>query len=218
MNITIKDNNAAQNMIDQNKVRWKLYSKNIVLTIVSMYILGLVLFLIGMDKFSEYGWRVFNGETAYYVNWHLSESFGVVILIAATYMLFNYFKARKGFFSRSATVADRHLRTNNEILFCITDHSLTYTSYELHQQIKWWLFSSYTVSENYLFLDLAEYPNSYITIDMRLMNPEDYNEFFEFVKQRFIFFFEFPVAYSSRDNIVVDRFIVLSLLQTNGTR
>lgn len=186
MDITIKDTNAAQNILEQNSVRWSLYSKRTLKFFILIYALGLFLFVIGMRDFSEYGWKTFNGEYTYYTNWHFSESLGFVILLVATYMLILQIVAKKKFFKTVKVISDRHLKTTNEITIQVTDDHLTYRSYELNQDIKWWLFSSYTLMDNYLFLNLDGNPKACVTIDKRLISVDEFNQFLEFVKKRLV--------------------------------
>ncbi len=186
MNIAIKDTNAAQNILEQSSVLWRLYSKRTLKFFILIYALGLFLFVIGMRDFSEYGWKTFNGEYTYYTNWHFSESLGFVILLVATYMLILQITAKKKFFKTVKISSDRHLKTTNEISIQVTGDNLSYRSYELNQDIKWWLFSSYTLFDNYLFLNLDENPKACVTIDKRLITVDEFNMLLEFVKKRLV--------------------------------
>jgi hypothetical protein len=186
MNIIIKDNNAGESIIDQNSVRWKLYARKTSKFFVLTYTLGLLLFIIGMQKFSEYGWKTFDGQYTYYTNWHFTESLGLVIILFTTYLLIIQFKTKKKFLKTVKIISDRHLKTTNEILIQATEDNLTYRSYELNQEIKWWLFSSYTLYDNYLFLNVEGNEKTGITLDKRLMNTEEFNQLLEFIKKRLV--------------------------------
>jgi len=186
MEIIIKDTNASKSIIDQNSVRWKLYSKKFVIAFIYLYGLGLVMFIFGMTEFNEYGWKHFNGETSYYTNWHLSESIGFVLIIFATFLLIVHFKNKNKFFKKTKEASDRQLKATNEIIIRIHDDHVSYKSYELVQEIKWWLFSSYKIKDNYLLLNFDEDHYSAITIDKRLISPEEFNQVLELVKKRVV--------------------------------
>jgi hypothetical protein len=186
MNIIIKDTNASENIIAQSSAKWKFYSKKVIKFFIILYASGLFMFISGMIEFGKYGAVHFNGEIKHYTNWQFPESFGFVLHMIATYLLIMFFINKKKFFKKANEIAGRHLRTTNEITIQIQDDHISYKSYELVQEFKWWLISSYMIKDNYLFLNYDENYQSCLIIDKRLMSPEEFDQLLALVKQRVV--------------------------------
>jgi hypothetical protein len=184
MDITIENLNASKSVHDLNTLIWKSYSRKSINFFILFYSLGFMLFIVGMTVFSEYNKSTFMDTTTYNTNWHLTESFGFVIIIIATFILIRFLKNKAKYFKKVKETSERHLKGTNKITIQLNDNHVTYQSSNMSSEMKWSLFSSYTILNNYLLLYTDDNMLSCIWFDKNLTNLTDLNVLMDFVKKR----------------------------------
>jgi hypothetical protein len=124
------------------------------------------------------------GKTTNYTNWHLSESFGFVIIIITTYMLVLFLRSKTKYFKKIKESAEKHMKGDNKIIIQINENLVTYKSSLMSNEIKWTMFTHYTTLNNYILLYTDEYFMSCVSIDKNLLNQSDITTLLDIVKKR----------------------------------
>lgn len=184
MNITLEYTDAAKHIDQLTKILWKRYAKKAMLFFILFYGVGLWSFIMGMTAFSSYNKSVYMEKSISYTNWHLSESFGLVIILITSYVLYLYFRNRSNYFKTSKRVIDRHLISENKIVVNINENAVTYKSAHLNSELKWPLFIHYTILNNYILLYTDQTILSSIAIDKNLLTDTDLTLFNNFINSR----------------------------------
>jgi hypothetical protein len=191
MEITIKNNNAYQSLVEQTKIKWAIYSKKTNRAIFIFYVVGIVIFLMGMydkDEYSTSSSGYSEGKYALkyitYSNWHLMETFGLVTIILTTYFVYliNVI-GRNKFFLNNELRARKLAPPNNEIIIKATDSQLVYQTDALTQCINWNLFYGHSYFQNHIVLNIDDAFNNTILIDKSLLSETEFDELFSFIKK-----------------------------------
>jgi hypothetical protein len=186
MEILIKDDNASQSSLEQNTIRWKLNYKGYKRILIVLYILGLLSLIMGFATFSEPSKSEIGEKTIYYFKLHFIESLGIVMFFSAIYLTILLIKIKNNFFKRAKEVAQTHLKNGNEIVIQFNDNGVKYSSSKLRQEIGWDLFMSYTIYDNYLFLNTYDNNLTGVAINKGLLPSEDFSLLEEFIKKRLV--------------------------------
>lgn len=185
MDIRIENLNASESIQHLNTLIWKQNSKRTSIVIILFYFLGAVLFIMGMATFSGYNMTRLPNETVYYSNWHLFESFGVVILLFATYLLRHFLKAKSAFAARGKESVENYLKNGNKIEIQMTQNDLFFRNYQLESKMQWSYFTGYSILADYLLLYTDNQPvSSPVFIEKESMDASDFDHLIHFVKKR----------------------------------
>ncbi len=184
MDILIENINASKFNLELNTLLWNQYSKKHIKSFAIFYGTGLLFFIMGLTTFSDFNTSTYMGKTTNYTNWHLSESFGFVIIIITTYMLVLFLRSKTKYFKKIKESAEKHMKGDNKIIIQINENLVTYKSSLMSNEIKWTMFTHYTTLNNYILLYTDEYFMSCVSIDKNLLNQSDITTLLDIVKKR----------------------------------
>lgn len=172
MEIKVKISNAAQDYVDQNDVLWKLQTKKNS-RIYILLIIGVASFIFGLfDNSTVFGTR-------------LLMDFGIILIIVSIMILYTISVQKTHFKTAVLITARKYHQENNEALIEINPNFIKFTDYQLTKEMKWGMFSSYTIFENYIFIS-QNLLNSSVILDKRLISENEYSELISFLKSKFI--------------------------------
>ncbi|MFI0426860.1 MAG: hypothetical protein ACH34V_07885 [Flavobacterium sp.] len=190
--IEIRNKNASETTIINNKIIWDIYLKKQIKFLLIVYSIGIAFLVYGITEIDNPAIRSIKvtksqgkiNEIANYYDFHFSTSLGFVVLIMATISLINYFKQKKAFFKKIEKISENLLKTNNEVLIKIDDEFVKYYSPKLVMEIKWELISNYSMDNNRIFLYIDEFVQSTIIIDRKVISLEEYNYLLDLLNKK----------------------------------
>lgn len=184
MQITIIDNNRAKSWIEQNTLIWKLFSKKYLYRVLLSLIFGAILVFIGFISYNDYSTMV-NLNKITYINIHLFESIGILILLSSFIHAFRFFKTKKQYFNKVESGSQRYAQKDANVIYInINDTSISYQSHFSKIEFVWEAITGYHLRDNLIFLFTSDTIDSTIIIDKNLLSNSDFEELSVFIHSR----------------------------------
>ncbi|TSJ45019.1 hypothetical protein [Fluviicola chungangensis] len=172
MDILIKNQAASQSITEQIQIRTKLYIRKTRNLLLIGFGIALLLIVSEIFSFNSYS-MIRMGKNQVYSNFHLMGGLGMGLAIVFGYLAIRVSKLKKHVLSEGKSMADQ-FHSKNEFEIHINEQEVVFSSHILFQKINWSLFKSYTLYENYLFLNFENQPLHGISIDKRLLSDAEF--------------------------------------------
>jgi hypothetical protein len=104
-----------------------------------------------------------------------------VLVIFLLIYITQFVREKNAYTVRGKEMADRHLYNGNECTFRFTEHTFFYSTFEVHQEIKWHTFKQATVDQNWLILE-SDY--AMFGIRQQLVTEEQRSQILSFLKEK----------------------------------
>jgi len=175
MNIKIEKTNPSQSIVEENSIKWKLFTKMNKKIILYQFIIGSVFIVLGIiDSNSQPS------------SLNILLSFGIsFVLLAGIYWL-QTFQNKKKYALKVEMYSTRHAQSDSKITININDELVKYQDLELSQEVKWSLFTHYKLYNDYLFLIMDDSFLSSIIIHKKNFEEAEFKELHDFVKNKLI--------------------------------
>ena len=156
-------------MIEQNKIRWRLYMQKSVFTIRIFFILGSVILLLT--------WLALKKDANF---WRFESSFGLSILLLSVFYSYHNFINKRKYLARTKELINKY--RDQSVEMNIRETAISYKGFEMSSEMKWSVFSQYKLDKTYLVLIIDNITLNSILIDQRDISEAEFTQLFEFVK------------------------------------
>src|SRR5882672_3584514 len=103
MEIQINQNNASEFIIETNKIRWRLYTRRIILAILLLFICGLIFFISGLNQGYDSSTSDYKYNQDHYItyvhtiqnNYHILLGLGIAFMLFSLYLVYFYLVRQK---------------------------------------------------------------------------------------------------------------------------
>lgn len=183
MDITIKINNNIEKIVQKNRMLWNFSSKKQYRNIIYYFLIGVGLLIFGI--ICKYTFRIISlDHNIKLYNINLSFSIGLAFILLSGISFYHLQVNRRAFFHD----IDRYIHRINEYncSIQINDTGVTYTDFELIQEVKWSKFSHYYHFKGFLFLMINGDIISSFIINKADLSSTDFSELLNFIKKKLI--------------------------------
>lgn len=160
-------------LIEINKIRWKLFSKRSFFEIRLFVLLGTLILIMHFLTLGD-------GENF----WGFIPSLGLGILLLALVYTYHMIKARRKYMTRTLEIISRHKNQDQGIEITITDTNISSKDFQMFTDTKWSVFLQYKLYKNYLFLIIDDQNLNSVIIDRNEITEAEFTWLYEFVKER----------------------------------
>jgi len=188
MDITIKDTNASRTCIERNKIIWKLFMSDYWKGALVLCIVGALSIILDLRSPPTTSYQSYTNNIATKVvniDLHLFTSVGIAFILTGALYFIRIRKNKNEFNKKVRVMVTKYLLGSNETIIRINDDGVRYQNDYSEAELKWSAFSTFTITDNTLFLNVASMPGFHsVAIARNLMNPKDFSEVFAFVRNK----------------------------------
>jgi hypothetical protein len=184
MEITVKDTSAAENLIKNYSLQWRLRTAKVKSRWLLSYALAGSMILLGIVN----GLRE-KSPSALEELTHMDFdtfiiSFGIVYAFFSLQNQLAWRKLNKTNLTVLRDVADLFKKKNNESILTFTDEFVIVDQYNIHDKTGWDYFNYYTLHNNLLILHKNPAVIENIVVDRNLISETEFDELLFFVSER----------------------------------
>jgi len=170
MEIIITRHNADE-LLEQNVIRWKLFAKKSLQLILLYAFFGAV--ILGAN------WMSLKQSDSF---WGFESSFGIGILLLSLFYFIHTYKNKIKFLARTKEIVSKYKNENSGIEIKFNDTIVSWKDFELFSEMSWTVFSQYKIYKNYLILIRDKQSLDSIIINRNEISEVQFTELFVFVK------------------------------------
>ena len=156
--------------IEVNNIKWKIYSMKTKKTILSFLLFASL--ILGVGIFANYDNEPNNPAVL----------FGTVLELFAILMVYIFFLSKRKYRNKMNELAEKFETVKMDCAYEFSDDSIKYWDKEKHYDLKWEVFSSYSIYKDYLLINLNDsFLSSYIFKEDKT-KLEEYSRICKFVE------------------------------------